>query len=325
MKPIAQALFEGIIDYAGLFPPAALAMEEAFSRYLFHRQSDDSWMLARFVCPAGRLAELEELLTDSAAGESKVEIAVLGRGGATLDEFVKATEEDAALIRAFLVRQEGRATTDVFEVRLPGAGGAAVAVEKAWRSLTNNGSTSMTPYFEVSLLGDWRPRLPAAAAAIRDATRIAGGDHRLGLKIRCGGLEAAAIPEPMAVAAAIATCRATGVPLKATQGLHHPFRHSDETLGAVVHGFLNLFTASVMAHAHDLPVRRLTEIIADTDPQSFVVEADRLAWRDLEASAAEVAAARSGVLTTFGSCSFTEPRDDLQALDIIDHSKELSS
>jgi len=324
MKPSAQALFEGVIDYAGLFPPAALPMEDAFSRYLVHRQSTDGWMLARFVCPAGRLVELEVLLTDTAVGESRIEVAVLGRGGATLDDFVKATDEDAALIRAFLTRQKDLATADLFEVRLPEAGGAAVAVEKAWRSLTENGSIAVTPYFEVSLLGDWRPRLPAAAAAIRDATRTAGGDHRLGLKIRCGGLDAAAIPEPMAVAAAIATCRATGVPLKATQGLHHPFRHTDETLGAVVHGFLNLFTASVMAHVHDLPVRRLTEIIADTDPQSFVVEADRLAWRDLEASAVEVAAARSGLLTTFGSCSFSEPRDDLQALDIIDHSKELS-
>ncbi len=323
MKPCAQALFEGIIDYAGLFPPAALPMEDAFSRYLAHRQSGDGWMLARFVCPAGRLEELEFLLTDDAVQEAKIEVAVLGRGGATLDDFVKATDEDAALIREFLSRQEGCATADVFEVRLPDAGGAAVAVEKAWQSLTENGSISMTPYFEVSLLGDWRPRLPAAAAAIRDATRTAGGDHRLGLKIRCGGLDAAAIPEPMAVAAAIATCRATGVPLKATQGLHHPFRHTDEKVGAVVHGFLNLFTAGVLAHAHDLPVRRLTEIIADTDPQSFVVEADRLAWRDLGASVAEVAAARSGVLTTFGSCSFSEPRDDLQALDIIDHSKEL--
>jgi hypothetical protein len=281
-------------------------------------------MLARFVCPAGRLVELEDLLTDVAVEESKIEVAVLGRGGATLDDFVKATDEDAALINTFLSRQGERATADVFEVRLPAAGGAAVAVAKAWRSLTENGSTTMTPFFEVSLLGDWRPRLPAAAAAIRDTTRTAGGDHRLGLKIRCGGLDAAAIPEPMAVAAAIATCRATGVPLKATQGLHHPFRHTDPALGAAVHGFLNLFTASVMAHAHDLPVRRLTEIVADTDPQSFVVEADRVAWRDFEASAAEVAAARSGVLTTFGSCSFSEPRDDLRALDIIDHSKELT-
>jgi hypothetical protein len=325
MNPCAQALCEGVIDYAGLFPPAALSMEEAFSRYLVHRQSGDGWMLARFVCPAGRLAELENLLADTAIANGTIGVAVLGRGGATLDEFVQATAEDAASIRAFLTRQEGRATADVFEVRLPEAGGAAVAVEKAWRSLTEDGSTAMTPFFEVSLLGDWRPRLPAAAAAVRDATRSAGRGHRLGLKIRCGGLDAAAIPEPVAVAAAIATCRNTGVPLKATQGLHHPFRHTDEKLGAVVHGFLNLFTAGVLAHAHDLPVTGLTEIVADTDPQSFVLEADRLAWRDLGASADEVAAARAGLLTSFGSCSFSEPRDDLQALAVINHSKEPAS
>jgi hypothetical protein len=35
-----------------------------------------------------------------------------------------------------------------------------------------------------------------------------------------------------------------------------------------------------------------------------------------------VPAARSGLLTTFGSCSFSEPRDDLRALDIIDYAKE---
>jgi hypothetical protein len=318
MKGCAQKLFEGIIDYAGLFPPAELGMEDAFTRYLEHRSSDTGWMLARFVCPAGRLGELEPLLDPDPDAGAPVAVAVLGRGGATLDEFVAGTESDAALIRAFLSRRQGRTTADVFEVRLPEAGGAAVAVEKAWRRLTENGSTEMTPYFEVSLLGDWRPRLPAAAAAVRDATRAAGPGHRIGLKIRCGGLNAAAIPEPMAVAAAIATCRAVGVPLKATLGLHHPFRHTDEALGAVVHGFLNLFTASVMAQAHDVPVTRLTEIIADTDPQSFVIGADRLMWRDLEASADQVAAARSGVLTSFGSCSFSEPRDDLDALHVFD-------
>ncbi len=322
MKPCVQALFEGIIDYAGLFPPAELKMEDAYSRYLEHRRSETGWMLARFVCPAGRLGELEELLASGDDDQTPVEVAVLGRGGASLDDFVENTDQDAALIRAFLSRQQERATADVYEVRLPEAGGAAVAVEKAWRSLTTSGSTEMTPFFEVSLLGEWRPRLPAAAAAVRDAQHAAGPGHRLGLKIRCGGLDAAAIPEPMAVAAAIATCRAIGVPLKATQGLHHPIRHTDEALGAVAHGFLNLFTASVMAYAHDVPVTRLTEIIADTDPQAFGLETDRLTWRDLEASAAEVAAARTGVLTSFGSCSFSEPRDDVEALDVFDHSKE---
>jgi len=323
MNPCAHALLEGIIDYAGLFPPAELSMEDAYSRYLRHRRSDAGWMLARFVCPAGRLGELEALLDAGSEGEPPVAIAVLGRGGSSLDEFAAGAEADAALIRGFVKGLESRTTADVYEVKLPQAGGAAVAVEKAWRSLTGNGSVEITPFFEVSLLGDWRPRLPAAAAAVRDTTRAAGPGRRLGLKIRCGGLDAAAIPEPMAVAAAIATCRATGVPLKATQGLHHPFRHTDASLGAVVHGFLNLFTASVMAWVHDAPVRTLTEIIADTVPQSFVIEADRLRWRNLEASADDVAAARAGLLTSFGSCSFSEPLGDLESLHILDHEKEL--
>ena len=317
MNPCAKALLGGIIDYAGLFPPARLPMNEAFERFLRHRGEADGWMLARFVCPAARLEELEPLFAQGDPPQVPISISVLGRGGDTLEDFLAAIDHDSATITAFAARQTDRAVVDVFEVRLPETGGAAVAVEKAWRRLTGGGSTPMTPYFEVSLLGDWRPRLPAAAAAVRDTDRSAGPANRAGLKIRCGGLDAAAVPEPIAVAAAIATCRATGVPLKATQGLHHPFRHHDSELDTVVHGFLNLYVASVLAHVHDLPVTRLTEIVAEVEPEAFAIEDNRLAWRDLEASSEEVAAARDHLLTTFGSCSFSEPRDDLYHLNII--------
>lgn len=316
MNSCTRALLEGAIDYAGLFPPAALSLAAAWAEYLDHRASSYGWMLARFVCPVGRLAELEPMLGTLHAGQNPVGLSVLGRGGDTLDEFVAATEDDAATVAAFAARNPG-ASADLFEVKLPAAGGAAVAVEKAWKRLTDGGATPVTPYFEVDLLGDWRPRLPAAAAAVRDTDRKAVGPNRVALKIRCGGLEAAAIPEPMAVAAAIATCRSLGIPLKATQGLHHPFRHHDDSIGAEVHGFLNLFSASVLAHAHDLPVRQLTEVVAEMDPGAFVFSEDRLAWREYEASADEIRAARTGALTSFGSCSFSEPRDDLAALGLI--------
>ena len=317
MDPCAKALLDGIIDYAGLFPPARLPMDEAFARFLQHRGEDDGWMLARFVCPATRLGELEPLLAQGDPSQSPIGIAVLGRGGDTLEDFLEGVDRDATAVRAFSSRQTGRAVAEVFEVGLPSAGGVAVAVESAWRRLTDDGSTPMTPYFEVSLLGDWRPRLPAAAAAVRDTDRSTGGTSRVGLKIRCGGLDASAVPEPMAVAAAIATCRATGVPLKATQGLHHPFRHHDSVLDTMVHGFLNLYAASVLAHVHDLPAARLAEIVAEVEEETFAIENDRFAWRDLEASSDQVAAARDHLLTTFGSCSFSEPRDDLQQLNII--------
>ena len=318
MHECAKALLDGIIDYAGLFPPAKLPMVEAFARFVEHRSSSDGWMLARFVCPAARLDELEPLIEAADPSQLPIAISVLGRGGDTLESFLESVEQDTKSISGFSARQADRTVIDAFEVRLPKAGGAAVAVNQAWGRVTTNGSRSLTPYFEVSLLGEWRTRLPAAAAAVRDTDRKAGDHNRVGLKIRCGGLEASAIPEVVAVAAAIATCRATGVPLKATQGLHHPFRYHDPELDADVHGFINLFAASALAHVHDLPVKTLIDIVAETDPETFVVEPEILGWRDYSASTDDIAEARRSLLTSFGSCSFSDPRDDLRTLGFVE-------
>ena len=323
MDSCVISLFDGIIDYAGLFPPAKLSMNEAFSRFLEHRSSHDGWMLARFICPATRLEELEPLIEDSEPSQLPVAVSVLGRGGDTLEDFLESVNQDENELAGFATRLADRVAVDAFEVRLPAAGGAKVAVEKAWEILTDGGSRSLTPYFEVSLLGKWRPRLPAAAAAVRDADRKAGDRGRVGLKMRCGGLDASAIPEVAAVAAAIATCRATGILLKATQGLHHPFRHHDSELDTMAHGFVNLFTASALAHVHDLPVKTLIEIVAEVDPEAFVLGPKRLGWRNFEATDDQIVEARRAILTSFGSCSFSDPRNHLQTFGILEEGASL--
>ena len=60
MTPSASlhALLTGAIDYAGLFPPAALAMREAVARYAGFRGTTDAWALGRFVLPISRVEEL---------------------------------------------------------------------------------------------------------------------------------------------------------------------------------------------------------------------------------------------------------------------------
>lgn len=52
-----RSLLENLIDYAGLFPPAALPMREAAANYAHYRNSPENWMLGRFVAPAARLNE----------------------------------------------------------------------------------------------------------------------------------------------------------------------------------------------------------------------------------------------------------------------------
>ena len=62
MDDALRAFLTGLIDYAGLFPPAKLDMPTALAHYLKYRDHPDHWMLGRFICPASRLTELADLL-----------------------------------------------------------------------------------------------------------------------------------------------------------------------------------------------------------------------------------------------------------------------
>src|SRR5689334_9301030 len=52
-----QALLAKLIDYAGLYPPAALPLAIVAERYRGFRASPENWMLNRLVLPAAKLAQ----------------------------------------------------------------------------------------------------------------------------------------------------------------------------------------------------------------------------------------------------------------------------
>ena len=56
----AAVLLRDLIDYAGLFPPASLAMAPSVANYDTYSRSQWSWILGRFIVPVARLAEFEE-------------------------------------------------------------------------------------------------------------------------------------------------------------------------------------------------------------------------------------------------------------------------
>jgi hypothetical protein len=149
--------------------------------------------------------------------------------------------------------------------------------------------------------------LRGAVAAVREAGA--------GAKIRCGGLTADAFPPPEAVAAFVAACRDAGVRFKATAGLHHPVRHVRD--GLPMHGFLNLLAAAVFAHAEGLGEAELTALLAEEDPAAFRVDAGGLSVHGRHAGADAIAAARAELFTAYGSCSFTEPVEDLGDLGVL--------
>jgi hypothetical protein len=125
-------------------------------------------------------------------------------------------------------------------------------------------------------------------------------------KIRCGGPSAEDFPPDEAVVEFIATCRRLRLPFKATAGLHHPFRQPDAATGALQHGFLNLLAATA------LPEESLAGAVVEPRPDAFAISAEGIGWRGKLAGPEAVARARR-LFVAFGSCSFTEPLDDLAA------------
>jgi hypothetical protein len=299
-----------IIDYAGLYPPANLPLEEAFKNFVEYQGSPDSWMLSRFVIPAKRLPHLTPLMPASA---SMLSFTALGRSGSAVDEFLANLKLDIDDIHAFRETHGAAVIVDMFEVALPTSAltdstQAHDLIKESSDILNKNG---ITVFFESSSGEDWQPRAENLIRALRKLK-----DRHVGFKLRTGGVTADAFPSTEQVAWAITTVRDAGVPIKCTAGLHHPVRHYNDSVQAKMHGFLNVFGAGVLAEAKDLSQAQIQSILEDENPENFTFDENGFTWRDLRVANSEILNIRQ-FATSFGSCSFDEPREDLQKLGML--------
>jgi hypothetical protein len=300
--PSVRAFLAGIIDYAGLFPPARLPLDRAIANYAKYRVSSDAWMLGRFIIPAARLGELDAFAQDFSAGPP-LPLSVLGRGGETVEAFRAGVEADREAVAAFRSRHGAAVAVDAFEVKV--AAGAFVGPADDLRGPTESlRAAKMSVFYEIP------PDCPPPIlAGLRGATA--------GVKLRCGGLDATAFPEAGKIAQVIARCRDNGLSLKFTAGLHHPLRHFDRDVSAKMHGFLNVFGAGVLAHSAGLGEQPIREIIEDEDRSHFGFDEIGFGWKQYHALTDDIIAARRHFVVSFGSCSFDEPRADLRAMGIL--------
>ncbi len=298
-----------IIDYAGLYPPASLPLEQAFANFVKYQNDAEAWMLSRFVLPARRLTELSPLLP--AVGNFS--FTLLGRGGKDADEFSHSLELDVQEIRSFASLHAARVVLDMFEVVLPASSfddqfALNTLVKQTADLLNING---LIVFFEAPFGDDWQMRADKLFYALRKVK-----DKHVGFKLRTGGVTADAFPTTEQVAWTIVEARDSGIPLKCTAGLHHPIRHFNESVQTKMHGFLNVFGAGVLAAANGISQDLVQFILDDEDPASFSFSDDAFEWKGLHADTADIERIRHQV-TSFGSCSFDEPREDLQKLSFL--------
>ncbi len=293
----ARALLSGLVDYAGLFPPAGLSMEDSAREYARWQASPQAWMLGPFVVPAARLSELWQALP---AHERPGPARPRWRLSALLAADVRAEQ---GLVTQFNAAHDKEALVQSVELR-------ATSPEET-ESLLD--VSSPLPCFVELPLND----------ASLEAHLSLLARHGARAKVRTGGLTQDSIPSPATLARFLALCAAAGVPFKATAGLHHavrgthPLSEAPDGARTVMHGFLNVFAAAVFAHG-GASAAEIESVLCEQDPSAFSLGDDALAWRYLRASVAEVSRARARLAVSFGSCSFREPVAELQSLGIVE-------
>ena len=260
------------------------------------------WRAASFLKPASAERQPPPRSPSTDSGPA-LAIAARGRGGNDPDAYLEGLALDLEAVAGCRAEHGERVSIAVYETRLPVAPGM-IALIKETADQAEQGQ--LFPFFEVGMSGDWR-------STVAHAVQGCAASGRAGLKLRCGGLEAAAFPDEEQVAAVIEDCAVARVPLKFTAGLHHPLRRFDKTVQTTMHGFINVFVAGVLATEHRLAEPNLRELLLEEDPAAFRWDADSLGWREWNVRTAEVELARQYSVTSFGSCSFEEPCDDLRA------------
>jgi hypothetical protein len=293
----AHALLAGAVDYAGLFPPAGLRMDEAVANYAEYLAGPDAWALGRFVVPVARLGELErsaEALAPRAPAPPWRLSALVGANPVEelriLGEFnCRHAAAGAAALNADPVEAKAESVADVERI---------LAAVPRWAEA----------YIEVPLAADPRPLIEAIAR------------HGGRAKIRTGGVTADAFPTAAQVLGFLRACVAARIPFKATAGLHHPLRaeyrltYAADSPSGTMFGYLNVFLTAVLLRQTSLPDHDALALLEERSPSAFEFTPDGIRWRAYRVDRRAIDTARRQGIVAFGSCSFVEPVGELAGM-----------
>jgi hypothetical protein len=300
-----RALLAQSIDYAGMFPPCSLALEPALRNQAEYVRAPEAWILNTFVLSVSQF---------DAAGESlslferhhPLRISALGSKAAKSDHFVAGLKIAADKIRSLCTQHAGLVSVDQLETAL---------APDADLGLLGK-ITSILDGFDLQTFWEAPADLAEETIALLAEHNLATDQRPFGVKLRTGGVTADAFPVSRQIARALVAAAKARLPIKFTAGLHHPIRQFREEVQTKMHGFLNVLGAAVLTAEHGWNQEQTAEMLEDEDAASFSFEDESFAWREWKIATDRIKERRKFV-TSFGSCSFDEPREDLRALNLL--------
>ena len=289
-----ENLLEGVFDYAGMFAPASLPLDQALAESARSpRLRRPGIVGADMVVAKDQLNHLDGHRAARAGFAGTVcNICVVGHDIADVERAI-------AEAHIFNVRKGPQLHITAVEVH--GTSFPKATLESARRHLGP---------LRLFVEPRWAPddQAPGLKKLLATLAQLKRTGPAVGLKLRCVGPTAVT---PNVLASAIAACATEPIPLKVTQGLHHPLpeaRYGNEL------GFLPIAFAVRWAQRHKTTVSEIEKILAERDPRAFLFPEGGAAWHGKMLTSEDLHAAREDMAFNIGSCSLREPDDDLARL-----------
>lgn len=305
-----ERIVERFFDYAGMFPPARLEFQEALkeSARFPETLTRPHLLAADMVVKPERLNQLNDDTLRSAGFEEGRHVRVCLVGvpfGAAADALDR--------IRAFHAHaRDTKMPREVAALEVSDENASDPVAEKtrALRqvALTATGN-GIALYYEPRWEEDeWREGLDHVINLIRESG--ASGRVPVGLKVRCAGPTALG---PATLAQVVTVVADKQIPLKVTQGLHHPLVEKDRYDFDI--GFLSLAVAHHMrvGLGDAFTVQDAEACMTETDKDAFTFADGSVQWRDHTLAGKDLERALVPPLN-IGSCSLQEPDADLERL-----------
>jgi hypothetical protein len=283
-----------------MFPPCTLALEPALRNQASYVRSPEAWMLNGFVLPIEQFHATRQFLLQFDPSHT-LRVAALGPKTATADAFLDAVYEADAAIRSFSKYDVDLISISHLEMFLPEDTDLASLNEA--RAIVR----------DLPVFWEAPPQRAEKTIALLAEHNSDEDVATFGYKLRTGGVTADAFPSSAEIARALVKPATHQLPIKFTAGLHHPIRQFRNEVKTKMHGFLNVLGAAVLSAEHQWDADQAAAMLEDEDTGSFLFTQDFFAWRDWKIDVERLQYRRKFV-SSFGSCSFDEPREDLRAL-----------
>jgi hypothetical protein len=273
------AAWSGLVDDAAVFPPGDADLPDAVSAYAARRGEWYADLVGPLVVKDTQLADVPT--------DVPVSVVLTGGAGSVAGVATLATKREHRLVALEAAVRD-----------LDDLAGNVRRINAAVDAARDEGGLADTQvYVELPPTvptADWL----AAADAVAEAEA-----H---LKFRTGGPESHLFPDAATVAAWIDAALDRETSYKCTAGLHHAVRHRDHQTDFEHHGFLNVLLATRRAFDGGT-VAEVAEVLDDHYANDLVALA----------RTSDLAGARRW-FTSYGSCSVTEPLDDLLGLGLLE-------